>query len=109
MNTIYVEYLKSVTGVPKKFKKQTIFSTQFRKMILKDLYNRGIITDPKAKGFAEKYNTLVESYMQVLEQIYSDNSIVRYELIGDSLSTLYSNGRIDQETVPADYLELRVQ
>ena len=47
--------------------------------------------------------------MQVLEQRYNDNSIVRYELTGDNLSTIYSNGRIDQEKVPPDFLKLRVQ
>lgn len=67
-NTIYVDYLKNVTNVPKKLKKKTIYSTQFRKLILKDLYNRGIITDPKAKSAAEKYNTLIDAYMQILEQ-----------------------------------------
>lgn len=68
MNTIYVEYLKNVTGVPKKFKKQTIFSTQFRKMILKDLYNRGIITDPDAKDAAERYAKLISDYEKILEE-----------------------------------------
>ena len=67
-NTIYVDYLKNVTAVPKKFKSKTIFSTQFRKLILKDLYNRGIVTDPKAKSSAEKYDKLINDYMIILEE-----------------------------------------
>ena len=82
-NTIYVEYLKNVTGVPKKFKGETIFSTQFRKMILKDLYDKGIIDDKNigAKAAAEKYEELINTYSEILKEELLNT--IGYEKIGD--------------------------
>ena len=64
-NTIYLEYLKDVTQVPTSFKGKTVFATQLRKLILSNLYDRGILD--KHSGLVKDYENTVDEYGNLLK------------------------------------------
>ena len=75
-NTIYLEYLKDVTQVPASFKGKTVFATQLRKLILSNLYDRGILD--KHSGLVKDYENTVDEYGNLLKmELLND---IGYEL-----------------------------
>ena len=77
-NTIYLEYLKDVTKVPTAFKGKTVFSTQLRKLILSNLYNRGLITNATHTDALKAYENTVDEYGNLLKmELLND---IGYEL-----------------------------
>jgi hypothetical protein len=66
-NTIYLEYLKDVTKVPTAYKGKTVFSTQLRKLILSNMYERGTILDSKHETFIKNYENTVDEYGNLLK------------------------------------------
>jgi ribonuclease HI len=66
-NTIYLEYLKSVTSINAKFKTIVTFPTQLRGLILDGLYNQGKITKPEFDSLATKYDKVVADYTNLLK------------------------------------------
>ena len=77
-NTIYLEYLKDVTKVPTAFKGKTVFSTQLRKLILSNLYNRGLITNADHTNALKEYENTVDEYGNLLKmELLND---IGYEL-----------------------------
>ena len=76
-NTIYLEYLKDVTKVPTAYKGKTVFSTQLRKLILSNLYSRGIV-DSKQTALVKNYEDTVDEYGNLLKmELLND---IGYEL-----------------------------
>ena len=77
-NTIYLEYLKDVTKVPTAFKGKTVFSTQLRKLILSNLYNRGLITNTNHTDALKAYENTVDEYGNLMKmELLND---IGYEL-----------------------------
>ena len=66
-NTIYVDYLKNVTAVPSKFKNKTVFSTQLRKLILGNLYEKGEIINPSNTKAIKEYEAAVAHHSNLLK------------------------------------------
>jgi|688.fasta_scaffold00105_25 hypothetical protein len=66
-NTIYLEYLKNVTNVPNAYKNKTVFSTQLRKLILKDMYKDKKIINDANESAVKRYEKAVDSYSQLLK------------------------------------------
>jgi hypothetical protein len=66
-NTIYLEYLKSVTNINAKFKTSITFPTQLRGLILDGLYNQGKITKAEFEKLANTYDTIVAEYTDLLK------------------------------------------
>ena len=64
-NTIYLEYLKNVTEIPKQFKGQSIISTQGRKLVIKGLFNQGKIIDPKYQSYVDNYDKAIEELTNI--------------------------------------------
>jgi len=109
-NTIYLEYLKNVTNIPEKRKKQTIFSTQLRKLILEGLYSRGQVVSPKFKPFVEAYENAVKDYsrilrLQILNEIgYEKKKNGKYEGKLDKFLELVQK-ELDRKEVPEHLIE----
>lgn len=89
-NTIYLEYLKSATEVNNKFKKEVIFSTQLRKLILEGLYQEGKLIKPKYASIAKNYEIAVNAYTAILRKELI-NEIKFKELPDGSYTGDYSN------------------
>jgi len=73
-NTIYLEYLKSVTNINAKYKTIVTFPTQLRGLILDGLFDKGAITKPEFDKLATKYDDVVAQYtnllkLEILEEI----------------------------------------
>jgi hypothetical protein len=68
-NVIYAEYLKNQTEVNSKYKGNSIFSTQMRKLILEGLYEQGEITsdDPAIRKLVTNYIDRVAAYTELLK------------------------------------------
>lgn len=66
-NTIYLEYLKNVTNVNSKYKKEITFPTQLRGLILDGIYNQGNITKPEFEKLASRYDNIVAEYTELLK------------------------------------------
>jgi hypothetical protein len=66
-NTIYLENLKNVTVVPSKFKNKTVFSTQLRKLILRDMYRNGKIINSDNEAAVKRYEKAVDNYSNILK------------------------------------------
>lgn len=66
-NTVYLEYLKNVTNVPNAYKGKTVFSTQLRKLILKDMYKDKEIVNADNKPAVTRYENAVDAYSQLLK------------------------------------------
>jgi hypothetical protein len=63
-NTVYLEYLKNVTEVPSKFKINTIISTQARAILLKGMYEKGVVK-PEFKNIADNYINAVNELTEI--------------------------------------------
>jgi hypothetical protein len=79
-NTIYLEYLKDVTQVPVSFKGKTVFSTQLRKLILSNLYEKGIL---------DKHADLVKDYENTVDEY---GNLLKMELLND-IGYEYKDGK----------------
>lgn len=79
-NTIYLEYLKDVTQVPVSFKGKTVFATQLRKLILSNLYDRGIL---------DKHSDLVKDYESTVDEY---GNLLKMELLND-IGYEYKDGK----------------
>lgn len=87
-NTIYMEYLKDVTVVPKKFKGKTIFATQLRKIILQDLYNNGEPVHPAHVKALARYDKAVQEYSDILEAELLEDIGFQYDENGNLVGNL---------------------
>ena len=66
VNKIYMEYLKDVTKVSTKLKKEMSYPTQKRVLLLDGLFNVGEIINQANAEVAEKYKDSVNNYTEVL-------------------------------------------
>jgi len=79
-NTIYLEYLKDVTKVPTSYKGRTVFSTQLRKLILSNLYEKGLI---------DKHADVIKDYENTVDEY---GNLLKMELLND-IGYEYKDGK----------------
>lgn len=73
-NTVFAQYMKNQVDIAPTWKNKTIFSTQLRKLIINDLFKRGLANSPYFNKLVEEFeNTLntLQNYkkQELLEEI----------------------------------------
>ena len=66
-NTIYLNYLKEVTAIAPKFKKEVTVPTQKRVLVLDALYNLGELKNTANKDIVDRYIKGVDDYTNILK------------------------------------------
>lgn len=73
-NPIFIQYLKNQVDIAPKWKNKTIFSTQLRKLIINDIFKKGIADNAQLEGLVNEFEgllTTLQSYkrQELLEEI----------------------------------------
>ena len=63
-NPIYLEYLKDQIDIHPEFKRKATFSTQFRKLVELNIFEKGRAISKKMKSFATTYENLLEEKIE---------------------------------------------
>ena len=63
-NPIYLEYLKDQIDIHPEFKRKATFSTQFRKLVELNIFEKGRAISKKMKAFATTYENLLEQKIE---------------------------------------------
>jgi len=63
-NTVFMQYLKNQVDISDTWKNKTIFSTQLRKLIINDMYSKGVPINEILNNLVNGYENLLNTYQE---------------------------------------------
>ena len=72
LNQINIKYLRNQVSINDEFKEEVVFSTQMRKMIINELFEKGIPLNPTVEKLVRKYFQNIEKYIEFNKQELRD-------------------------------------
>jgi hypothetical protein len=63
-NTVFMQYLKNQVDINDTWKNKTIFSTQLRKLIINDMFSKGVPLNNILNGLVNDYEGLLNTYQE---------------------------------------------
>ena len=105
---VHLEYLKDQVNISTKFKGEVNFPTQFRKLVLQHLFDKGKAVSEEAARLAERYESHIEKHIQKkLADLYSSIGINpgSYTLEDKAKFAQYIKERLEKRNLPDHVVE----